>query len=276
MSKNETEQKNKLIQLKKEIKSLEYNIKHIDSVNARINIIKKLKLAVRTLQKMLPYIVTAGIISGGCSAAGMTPFYRDEYKSYSNVMMKFDNNGNFSSKQQYGSFKNEDGTVLSERDGRLYYYSKWSKSEDGLYSRIVLAYSIKNKTCEEIMNLLEKDNLDLEDILGKPISSTTETKNNLNDDELEKEPYIDVIIYSEDKNDYTVYRESVSENILYTIFCILLTLICEIVPLEIRSTYAFDYDERVEKIKNRYRALDPEELEKKLELKRNDYNSMIK
>lgn len=101
-------------------------------------------------------------------------------------------------------------------------------------------------------------------------------KNKIEELELEKEPYIDVIIYSEDKNDYTVYRESVSENILYTIFCILLTLICEIVPLEIRSTYAFDYDERVEKIKNRYRALDPEELEKKLELKRNDYNSMIK
>lgn len=275
MSKNTNEQERKLIQLIKEIKTLEYNIKHINSVNARNNAIKNLKLGVRTLKKMLPYIVTAGIVSGGCTAAGITPFYRDEYKSYSNVMMEFDNSGNFDSKQQYGSFKSEDGTVLSKSDSRLYYYSKWSKTEDELYSRTVQTYSIKTKTYEEIMSLLEKEDLNLEDILGKPISSTTETKNNLTDSEFEEKPYIDAIIYNEDKNNYTVYRESASENILYTAFCILLTLIFEIVPLEICSVYAFDYDECAEKIKDKYRVLDPEELEKKLELKRNDYNIMI-
>lgn len=264
------EKKKMLLQMKKEIESLEYDIQHSTLANAKIGTIRNLRIGARALQLVAPYVLTAGIVTGGYTLLGDIPFYGgDEWKVYSNVMTEFDNAGNIRYEQQYGSFKNS--------NNKLFYYTRWEQNEDGFYSRIVQTYSIKKKTYEDIIELFGQENLKLEDILGNADSTIRETKNNITEEELQAESCIKAIIYSKDENDYIVHKETVGENVLLSVVYVLLTLLCEIIPLKIRSDVSsFDFEYCVDRIKEKYPLVDIDELTKKLEIKRNNYNRLTR
>lgn len=276
--KKRLEQKKMLLQMKKEIESLESEIKHSSLVNARIGAIRNLKISARALQKVAPYVLTAGIVAGGFTLLGNIPFYGgDEWNVYSNVMTEFDNTGNIRKEQQYDTFKDDSDNTLDNSDSMLYYYSKWQKDGDGSYSRTVQTYSIKKKTYEDIIKLFEQENLKLEDVLGEPSSNIKETRNNLADEELEEESFIKAVIYNEDENDYIIHKETVGENVLISILYVLVTALAELAPLYFRSEISsFDFSDCVDEIKRKHQPLDVETLTKKLELKRDNYNRITR
>lgn len=259
-----------LLQLQKEIESIEYDIQHSKINNAKIETIRNLKIGARALQLVAPYVLTASIIAGGFTYLGRIPFYGgDKYKAYSNVMTEFDNAGNIRYEQQYDIFENS--------SNKLFYCTKWEQNEDGLYSRIVQTYSIGKKTYKDIIELFEQKNLKLEDIFDKPDSTIKETKNNITEEELQAEPCIKAIIYSIDKNDYIVCTETVGENILTSILYVLITLMCEFIPAKIRrNVSSFDFEYCVDRIKEKYPLVDTKELVKKLEIKRSNYNRLTR
>lgn len=271
------EQKELLIQMKQEIESLEHEMKHSSLVNAKIKAIRNLKITARALQLVAPYAITAGIVAGGFTLLGDIPFYpNDEWKIYSKVMTEFDNAGNIRTEQQYDSFK-VNGDTLDNSDSMLYYYTRWEKNDDGLYSRIVQTYSISEKTYEDVIKLFKKENLKLEDVLGQPDSNIKETKNNLTEDEIQEESIIKAVIYNEDKNDYIIHKETAEENILFSILYVLVTALAEVAPLGFRcGISSFDFSYCVDKIKINHQPLDINTITKKLELKRDNYNRMMR
>lgn len=277
IEKKRLEQRKLLIQMKKEIDTLEFDIKHSSLRNAKMGAIKNLKIYARALQLVAPYIVTAGIVAGGFALFGDIPFYpNDEMKAYSNIMTEFDNAGNIRKEQQYASFKDEDDYTLDSDDGLLYYYSKWEKMDDGLYSRVVQTYSI-GKTYEDIIKLFGKKDLNLEDILGEPDSSITETKNNLTEEELQEEAFIQAIVYSEDEGDYIMRKQTVEENLWFSLAYIVLVGILDLIVRSVRRTYSsFDFSRCVNEIKSKYQPFDIDVAKKQLELKKDNYNRLTR
>ncbi len=272
------EQKKLLIQMKKEIDTLEFDIKYSSLRNAKMGAIKNLKIYARALQLVAPYVVTAGIVAGGFALFGDIPFYpNDEVKAYSNVMTEFDNAGNIRKEQQYASFKDESGHKLDSNDNLLYYYSKWEKIDDGLYSRVVQTYSIDEKTYEDIIKLFDKKDLSLEGILGEPDSNIKETKNNLTEEELQEGAFIQAIVYSKDEGDYIIRKQTVGENIFLSILYVFVSMLIEMGPLYYRSEYSsFDFLRCVNEIKRKYQPLDIDVAKKQLELKKDNYNRLTR
>lgn len=259
-----------LHQMKKEIESLEKDIKNIRLINLKIEAIKNLKISLRFIQRIAPYIITASITLGGfkLSGAGL-PFIRDNYKEYLQTKTEVDSLGNVRYEQQYADFKNSDNA--------LYYYSKWHKNEDVFYSRIIEMYKIKELTEEDIIDILTKENLELRDILGEPISKKIETKNNILEEELEEKDYLQAVIYSKSDNDYIVCKETVGDNVLVTFFYLLLTGLLECFPAIIRNDFSkFNYKRCVEEIKDNYQSVDVHELTKILEIKKSNYNRLMR
>lgn len=269
--KKRLEQKKMLLQMQKEMKTLEFEIEHSRLVNIKVGAIRNLKISARALQLVAPYVLTAGIIAGGFTLLHHIPFYGgDEWKVYSTVMTEFDNNDNIRYEQQYGSYQ-------SSSDNKLYYYTKWQQDDDGFYSRTAQVYSVKKKTYDDIIELFGQEDLQLQDVLGEPSSNFKETKKNLTDEELQQESFIRAIIYNVDKNDYIIHEETVGENVLFSLLYICITLFCEMAPLYWRSEHSnFDFEDCVENIKRKHQLVDMKTLKKKLELKRDNYNRITR
>lgn len=260
-----------LHELKKEIEKLEKDIKNIRLINLKIEVIKNLKITLRFIQRIAPYIITASLTAGGFKLlGGGLPFYRDNFRNYLRTMTEVDNLGNVRYEQQYNDFETADNT--------LYYCSKWHDNEDGFYSRNIEMYKIKELTEEDLINILTKENLDLSDILGEPISKKIETKNNILEEELEEKDYLQAVIYSKSDNDYIVCKETIKDNILMTLLYISATALFECFPFAIRDggLSKFNYKMCVEDIKDNYPSVDVQELTKKLEIKRSNYDRLIR
>lgn len=260
-----------LHELKKEIEKLEKDIKNIRLINLKIEAIKNLKITLRFIQRIAPYIITASLTAGGFKLLGAgLPFYRDNFRNYLRTMTEVDNLGNVRYEQQYNDFETADNT--------LYYCSKWHDNEDGFYSRNIEMYKIKELTEEDLINILTKENLELSDILGEPISKKIETKNNILEEELEEKDYLQAVIYSKSDNDYIVCKETIKDNILMTLLYISATALFECFPFAIRDggLSKFNYKMFVEDIKDNYPSVDVQELTKILEIKRSNYDRLIR
>ena len=264
------EKKRRLLQMQKEIEKLEKRIKNSRRTNFKNSSIKNLKIIARALQGVAPYVVAAGIVTGGFIISGDIPFYpNDEFKVYSHVMTEFDNLGNIRYEQQYQDF-----SVCSNT---LAFNSKWQLQNDGFYSRVVKTYGIKEKTYEEIIALFNKEDLKLEDIFGEPISTIKETKNNLSEDEIAENPFFKAVIYDEDKNDYIMRKETIGENIVFSALYLLIIFIVELPPAFFRHEISdFDFYRCLEEIKEQYRSVDVQELKRKLEIRYDNYNRMTR
>ena len=268
--KQRLKQKKLLLQMEKEIRELQMDIKHSKISNAKINALRALKISLRFGQLIAPFVVTAGITIGGFAALGGTPFYRDRHKQNLEMMKKFDSFGNIIYEQQYDDYAVTKNTIS--------YYGKWTNSKDGFYSRNVEIYSIGNITEETIMKLVNENNISsLQEVLGEPISNKTETKNNLTEEELACDSYLQAFIYSEFEDDYIMVKESIDDNIAITFLWIVMTILCELIPIVWRiSGSTFNFGDCVKKIKSKYPHVDTEELARRLEIKRSNYDRLTR
>lgn len=269
--KQRLEKKKMLLQMKKELETLENELKYSKLVNLKISTVKNLKISLRFMQRIAPYVLTAGIMAGGCKLiGGGIPFYSgDTFKINSNTMKEFDSLGNIRYEQQYDDYENSSNI--------LYYYSQWQQGNDGFYSRNVETYKLDELTEEEILKLFAKEDLNLSDVFGEPTSKKRETKNNVTEEELQQKDYLQAIIYNEDENDYIIHKETMGENIAVTVIYLLLTALAELIPLFIRSEISsFDFDDCVREIKRKHPSVGTEELAKKLEIKRSNYDRLTR
>ncbi len=271
VEKQSLKKKKMLLQMKKEIEMLENELKYSKLVNLKISTVKNLKISLRFMQRITPYVLSAGIIAGGCKLIGFgLPFYSgDTLKINSNTMKEFDSLGNVRYEQQYDDYANSSNI--------LYYYSQWQPDINGLYTRNVETYKLDELTEEEILKLFNKEDLKLSDIFGEPISKKRETKNNVTEEELQQNDCLKAIIYSEDKNNYILYKETKEENNVITAAYLALTAVVELIPFFIRRNIStFDFDDCVSEIKRKYPAVDTDELIKKLEIRRSNYNRLMR
>lgn len=267
--KQRLEKKKMLLEMRKEISKLENEIKHSKIGNTKVYALRGLKIVLRTGQLIAPFVVTAGITIGGFAALGGTPFYRDKHKQKLEMMKELDSLGNIRYEQQYEEYANS-SSVIS-------YYSKWNFVEDNLYSRDIETYALGDITEEQILKLINDDVQSLREILGEPISKKKETKNNLTEEELQSDPFLQAMIYSKFDDDFIMVKESSSDNIGLTLLWVLVTVLAEIIPVVWRvESSDFDYEYCIRKIKEKHPTIDVEELAKKLEIKRNNYDRLTR
>lgn len=90
-----------------------------------------------------------------------------------------------------------------EKD-KLCYYGPWEEQNEGTYKCDIKEYELQDVTEEQIKELLNNEDVSLEDILAldmKPVDSSGYITSNLTSEELSNNPYYEIIVYDEDKED---------------------------------------------------------------------------
>ena len=266
--KQRLEKKKMLLELKKEINKLENEIKYSKITNTKASALRGLKIALRTGQLIAPFVVTAGLTFGGYAALGITPFYRDDQKQTLETMKELDSLGNIRYEEQYEVYENS-SSIIS-------YYTKWNYDKDNMYCRDIEIYEVGDITEEQILKLINDEIESLREVLGDPILKKKEYKNNLSEVELQKEPFLQATIYSESDDDFIIVKESILENLGSTFLWVLLTMGAEMITVALRGCSTFDYKKCIRKIKKEHSNIDVEELTKKLEIKRSNYDRLTR
>lgn len=259
-----------LLHLQKEIQQLEFAIKHPKVANINNDLLRRLNIGLCTTRLIAPYVLTAGLVTGTFIFMGNIPFYpNDELRFYSYVMTEFDSLGNVRYEQQYAPFDYSQDMV--------YAYSKWELQSDGLYVRNVNAYEIQDQTYEDLVILFRQDDISLEGFFGASASNRKELRPVLSEDELQKEAFLQAVIYRQDKSDYIARKETARENLLISIGYVIVTLMAESVPLHFRKKLSsFYYHANICKIKEKYPQVNEEELKRKLKIKTDNYTRLTR
>ena len=100
-------------------------------------VVRNLKISLKALQLVAPYVLTATITTG---------LYSITVKLYLNSVTVIYNNGEIS-KRYFYSDKQEDAIFVC-------HYNKWLENNDGTYYRNVDIYSIANISYDEVVTLI--------------------------------------------------------------------------------------------------------------------------
>lgn len=265
--KQELEKQKLLLEISKDIKSLEKDIKKSSYTNIKINILKNLKLLLSLSKYAVPYLLTIGVITSLFCYINCTPFMLDKYERHIKRKKELD---------KYGNIRYEDQLEKFDDDiNRITYFGKWEPNIDGTYSRIVEMYKLKKLNDEEIINIINSENISLKDVFKThiPDSKITETKNNLTEEEINKGSFLQATIFSVLEDKICVVEETIKGNIVGTvIYLALLAAICG--PKVENSCSKFGCDKK--KIKDDYPNIDSNALKIKLEIKQKNYNRLMR
>lgn len=255
--------------LKEEIEKLEEELNNIKKENIKRNIVKNLKISKTFLRGVAPYALTTCIIAGTLKLTGVGfPFYTDTVKRTADIKNEFDANGSLiKSEKLYGNYEEE----YENRINRLLLYSNWTKNKDNKYERTIKSYKLKKKDLTYITHLDDVESFNITDILGKPYMEQIETREYLPEEEQNTKPYIEIIIYNKDKNDYIMIKEEISENIGKTALFVALTSVSYLLILLYRDNLSnFNYNEEIKKIKFLNSKEDTKEIKEELKKKKKE------
>ena len=270
LSEKQLQKKKKmLLEMQEEIRKIETEISLSGVKNLQANLFRWSKISLRTGQLILPYAVTIGITLGAFSSLGRMPFIRDDVKRNLEIKKELDSNGKIRYEEQYNKFDDAISTVS--------YFEKWQRETNGLYSRNVKTY-IVDRIPEDILNkVLNEKFISLDEVLGEPMSSKVEKKNNLTHEEINADSYIQAIIYKTINDDYIIVKEPVVDNIGITAIWIILTVLLESIPYQWRKTESsFYYLDYISEIKAKHPTIDVKVLKRKLEIKKENYNRLMR
>ncbi len=254
--------------LTKDVNDLEERINNLGKENFKRATIRNIKIFGRFMQMIAPYLLAFILPFVGQSFLFDIPFYPEDVRQNNCYMMNLDNKGIISYQNQYKSFNDD--------NSRLYIYGKWEKDNNEFYSRTVNTYSIENLTIDKVKELMGKDVLTVEDILGEPISSVKEHKNILTEEELNDNGYIKATKYYEDTDDYIIVKQGIGENIILSLLYVASSLCLMLCVAKVREDFSsFDYYRCYNNINDRYEKISREELETKLLIKKNSLNRLI-
>ena len=243
---------NKLIHnLEKNIKILEIKNNHHKLTKVEEDLKKVSKINVRTMQMFAPYILSAGVLFGVLKFTGNTPFIKDQKKHHATDIIEMDSNGAYSKTTFYNS--------ISSKNSVLFCYTKWELTGD-IYVREAKQYIIPNYTEEEVIALINQNIINIEQILGKPISTKYETSNN---PPMDNKAFVSALIYIENTDKYYYVTESDDKVNIDTIgYIVLFMLLTPFISKFREKNTSFSYLNSVNAIKLNYQS--NEVIEKKL------------
>lgn len=208
--------KQKILDLEKEIKTLESTLKNPKLTKAKNQTIKNLRLLETTGKFLAPYVLVAGLTVTGFAKMESTPFVRDQYHENLNIRQEYDSSGNYTSKEQYTPFKSNDSILI--------YTSKWTLKDD-IYSRIVESYDISSLNVETLIDAVNKSDFSIKEILGEPKTRRVENRTSLSDENNSES--LKAIIYSVDEDNFILKEQSADQNVSETFLWFLVTLVLE-------------------------------------------------
>ncbi len=252
--------------LSKDIDDLEKRIKYVGLENFKKISIRNIKICGRFIQMIAPYLLAAIIPFIGQSFLFDIPFYRENVKQEKCYMMEVDNRGIESYQSQYEKF--------SDEKDRVYIYGNW-KEENGVYTRTIKSYRINLDELSEIKELVHKKDIEIEKLLGNPVSNITETKNIITDEEKEESGYIKVVYYYKDKDDFIIVTQPLGECIAFSLLYLFELVLCEACVFKIRDEFSsFYFPTYYAKYIEKYKKTNTKILEKKLEIKKDSYKRL--
>lgn len=258
-----------------EIETLEHQLKHARIDNFKKGTIKNLKIFTRTYKLAVPYIITAGVLAGGCKLLfNSYPFYpNDQVQQCARLMNKQDSRGNKSYIKQYESFENSENILMS--------YTDWKLQKDNFYTRTIKSYElgIGKKSQEEILKIIDysKNNDSVEKLYGEPINIKTEYKDKIDLNNEDNEPFFEVITFDKDKKDYIYENESTMRNVILTVYYLIPTIFGFVVVYRKQNKKSLKkFSDDISKIKNNYPKVDIAELNKILKLKKDNYDRLLR
>ena len=248
------------------IKELEETLENVRLINAKNKFLLELNKGLVNSKKVLPYILATTISFSAFSLFYSIPFVKDTRRQNLWYKKEIDSNGNIAIEEQYK--KNDNPSEIS-------YISEWKSLPNGYYVRNITTYNIKALNEEEIENLILNDDISLNKILGDPISKKIEKKNNVSEEELNKEGFIRAILYNEELDKYIYAEETISENNQGTIIFLLLTFALNGIYYAYITNVGNDrIRKQLNDLSEKYAPLDEECLKRKLEIRKDTLKRM--
>lgn len=262
------EKKKMINNLQNEIDKLQDKKINIEIVNFKIKILRKIKIGLCTGRRVFPYVLVAGLLFGGFSSLGSTPIIKDNSKRYLSTRKTYDSNGNYGVESKYEKYDKPIGTLT--------FYDKWSLDNNGFYYRDVNVYDITKIDEDYLLSILDNlEQFDINKAIGTPSSSVKEKKNNVSLED--NKAFWQVIVYNEDKEDFVYLIESNAQNVTTSIAWACLSFLVSFIPFEFRSNHSnYSYKGRINEIKANNPYLDSEDLERKIKIKKANYDRLVK
>lgn len=120
-----------------------------------------------------------------------------------------DNIGNYRYIQQITKFGDAYNVINS--------ISKWKLNDDDNYERTIEVYKLGRTTKEEVISLFTTENIDLNKLFGDRIIIKKEIKNNVSQEELEQEDFLQAVFYLTYLDEYEYVECTESEQQTYKI-----------------------------------------------------------
>ncbi len=205
--------KERITELENEIIDYKELIKQGRIKNLKVYTKRSFKTMGSFVLSTLPFAITFAIISG-ISFLGNSglPFVRDDLKNYNYIDGQMDSLGNYSVSSEY----------LTSSDNDMYYnvdiFFPWEKQDDQTYERDVYKYEFDSSdvNMDDMKEYISKADYKSISELSEEKIISHEVAENLNQDDINDEYFIEGEFYYKDEDDSIVVTESVSDNATVT------------------------------------------------------------
>ena len=265
-----SKKKNNLIyDMRNEIDVLQNNHDHSVLVNSKIALLRTFKIFLYLLKRFYPYLVTASVSFMIMKSLNKAPFINDDIKRNLEIKKQFDSMGNVRYETQYQPY---------DSDNIIKVYSKWTRDEDGFYTREIKSYYTNRLTIKRIEEIVDDNKITVDMILGEPYVVQTEKKNNITSEELNNEMYVEAVIYSIDEDKYIIVKEKGLEDARAIMLWIFINVFIDIFIKELvnKKRKLETLDELIYKLKIKYPYVNHDELEKIIEIKKDNYKRLVR
>lgn len=261
--------KKELIQnIKIDIENLKKEIALDKKKNIKNHGIRNLKISLRMIEFIGPYVLSTGLLFLTFKNNLSTPFILDNIKKESNIEKQIDSLNNIVVLKQYEEFENSKNTISN--------YSSWKLTDDDSYLRTIKVYELKEIDEQELQTLINNITPEILDTITKENPSTqTEIKYNLINEELNTNSFYKAVIHSKDMNDFIMVKESVADNNeINFLYCIMNSLVIWAIFIIRRQIFEYKFFDKINKIDEQTMSIDYNEKKKILSIKKDNYERL--
>ena len=257
----------------KEINKIESELKNTKSMKIKMSLKRKLLKILVVMRFFYPALI--GIVLGatGSYFLGITPFYKDDKKETLRTKKEIDSFNNVCYECQYEDYG---------KSNKISVIGTWNKLDNGLYERTVETYNLEDINEEEIIKIINGENQvdSIGDLFEEKPTTRREGKNKLSEEDMYDTPYLQATIYSEDKNDIVIVKESWADNLAESTFVTVVILLLGALSVCVRekiknedtfSELGIEFD-----ILNQKYTYDEEHLKRILEIKKDNYDTLVR
>lgn len=265
---------------KKEIDRIESKLKNKSLVlkkeKIKVNLKRRLLKTLVIIKLWCPALIGCTLGVTGSYFLGITPFYKDDRKEALRTKKEIDSFNNLHYECQYEDY---------EKSNKISVIGTWKELDNGLYERIVETYNIGTLDEDKIIEIIEGENQieSIGELFKEDPIIKREGKSKLNEDDMYDTPYLQATIYSEDKNDIIIVKESWVDNFAESVFVTALILIIGAGLVFLRD--AIKKEEVFEAMQREFDDLNEkytfdeetaEHLKNILEIKKDNYNTLVR